>query len=126
MTFHAVQAYQNTQRRKRELTRAAIRALNLGGGHGSVAPNTAPARVGVGGYYVGGLQTPQPWDTWDFDATTDLSAIPDSSVAVQNAINAAQATGQGGVVNLPPGVIRANGLMISGGGVRLRGAGWEE
>lgn len=106
---------------------AALRALARGRPtYGAVAANATDPYLGVGGFWPGGIQSPQIFDTWDFTSATDLSQVPDSTVAVQKAITAAQAAGQGGVVNLPPGVIRINGVTISGGGVTLRGAGWEE
>lgn len=85
-----------------------------------------PAQLPVGSITPAGLISPNDYDSWDFNTTTDLSAVPDVTANIQAAINTIQATGYGGVVQLPPGILRCNGITISGGGVVLRGASWEE
>jgi hypothetical protein len=82
--------------------------------------------AGVGTFYPAGLTSPNAWDTLDFTSATNLSGIPDMTAAVQAAIDAASASGYGGDVILPAGVIRINGVTLNSGGVNLIGQGWEE
>lgn len=84
------------------------------------------ANQSVGSITPAGLVWPNDYDQWDFNSTTDLSGVPDVTANVQAAINTIQQSGQGGIVQLPPGVLRINGVTISGGGVTIKGAGWEE
>lgn len=80
----------------------------------------------TGAYYPAGGVTPNVWDTFDFDTTTNFAGITDFTAATQAAIDAASVSGTGGDVYLPPGVIRLNGVTINAGGVNLVGCGWEE
>jgi hypothetical protein len=79
-----------------------------------------------GNYAVDGLLPPNSWDQLDVDNTTDLSGVPDVTAQVQATINLIQAAGVGGIIGLPPGLYRINGATISGGGVVIRGCGWEQ
>jgi hypothetical protein len=80
----------------------------------------------VADYYLPSLANVDgltPWDLWDFDSTTDLSMVPDSTQDLQDLINQVEAVGWGGVIHLPPGVIRINGVVFNQGGLTVRGAG---
>lgn len=88
------------------------------------------------GYRRGELPLPSQPPGLIYDAVAGYGADPtgaaDSTVAIQNAINAASAAG-GGIVYLPPGVFRISpqsantyALQISTGGVVLRGAGADQ
>ncbi len=58
----------------------------------------------------------------EFGAKGDDST--DDTAAIQAAINAAQATGRGGVVFVPKGVYRiSSALIVTGNGIELRGEG---
>lgn len=85
-----------------------------------------PSQHPIGSITPAGMTAPNDYDQWDFNTTTDLSGVPDLTTNLQAAIDTIQASGYGGVVTLPPGVIRINGASISGGGVIVQGAGWEE
>lgn len=53
----------------------------------------------------------------------DPTGVIDSSARIQAAINDAQTTGYGGVIDLGPGTFLAENLSITGTGVTIRGAG---
>src|SRR5579859_7648715 len=78
---------------------------------------------GINTFYASGLTSPNAYDATDFNSGTSLAGIPDVTALIQAAINACQAFPDGGVVQLPPGVFRVNGLMITGDSVTLRGDG---
>ena len=73
--------------------------------------------------FVPQVTSPNPYDNWDIDSNTDLSSIPDVTAQVQVAVNACQNNIGGGIVQLPPGIVRLAGLNITGGGVWLKGYG---
>lgn len=54
--------------------------------------------------------------------TVDPTGVSDSTTAIQNAITAAQSAG-GGVVCVPAGTYKCNGLTVTGNNVRIIGAG---
>ena len=73
--------------------------------------------------FVPQVTSPNPYDNWDIDSTTNISSIPDVTAEVQAAVDACQAAPGGGVVQLPPGLVRLSALQITSGGVWLRGYG---
>ena len=66
---------------------------------------------------------PNSYDDLNVNSTTDLSGVPDYTAEVQAAVNTVQSTLGGGLVQLPPGLIRINNLQITGDGVWLKGYG---
>lgn len=67
------------------------------------------------------ISKPSAYDNLDIDSTTDVSGIPDVTAEVQAAVDACEATVEGGVVQLPPGIVRINNLQLNGNGVEIRG-----
>ncbi|MEH2468844.1 hypothetical protein V1281_001900 [Nitrobacteraceae bacterium AZCC 2161] len=55
----------------------------------------------------------------------DPSGVVDCTSQVQAAVNTLE-SGSGGIVLLPCGTIKINGVTISYGGIEIRGCGWED
>lgn len=97
----------------------------MSGGGASITANACDPGDYAVGIAVDGTLTCEPvtatYDVRQYGALCNDSA--DDTAEIQAAIDAAEATGQGGVVELPVGICRVTGLNMNEPGIILRGQG---
>jgi hypothetical protein len=86
-------------------------ALAAAGGVGVTLLSSRPAAA-----------SPNDFDVKTFGATGN--GVTDDTIAIRNAITAAETAG-GGTVFFPPGHYRVTGTLTVNSGIRLEGVGWE-
>lgn len=66
-----------------------------------------------------------PGGAYNAYPSVDPSGAVDATTEIQSTLDGLSA-GRGGIVHLPPGIVKLNGVNIANGGIRIKGCGWED